>query len=125
VTVTPDTVDTLPADATTHVRVRAQDAAGEGVTQVTAVLLSDSNLATAPQFDQVDLVRTSGDDVDGIWEGDLVLPQGTPPGTYHVLTFVTDIAHSIGFIGPSYPNDTTGWRILDNDPTVVVEDTQP
>jgi hemolysin type calcium-binding protein len=125
VTVTPSEVDTLPADATTHVRVRAQDAAGEGVTQVTSVLVSDSNLATAPQFDQVDLTLTSGDLVDGVWEGDLVLPQGTPPGTYHVLTFVTDVAHSTGFIGPSYPNDTTGWRILASDPKVVVKDTRP
>jgi hypothetical protein len=125
VTVTPTEVDTLPADATTHVRVRAQDAAGEGVTQVTSVLVSDSTLATAPQFDQVDLTLTSGDLVDGIWEGDLVLPQGTPPGTYHVLTFVTDIEHSTGFIGPSYPNDTTGWRILASDPKVVVRDTRP
>ena len=125
VTVTPAEVDTLPADATTHVRVRAQDVAGEGVTQVTSLLVADSNLATAPQFDQVDLALTTGDLEDGVWEGDLVLPQGTPPGTYHVLTFVTDVAHSTGFIGPSYPNDTTGWRILASDPKVVVKDTRP
>jgi hypothetical protein len=120
VTVTPAEVDTLPAAATTHVSVRARDAEGEGVTEVFAVLVSGSARADAPQFDRVDLVRTSGDLVDGVWEGDLVLPQGTPPGTYHVLVGVADIAHARNFVGTSYPHDDHGFVRLDHDPVVVV-----
>ncbi len=120
VTVTPTEVDTLPADATTHVAVRARDAEGEGVTEVRAVLVSDSARADAPQFDLVDLVRTSGDLVDGLWEGDLLLPQGTPPGTYHVLVGIADIAHATNYVGASYPHDDHGYGRLDQDPVVVV-----
>jgi hypothetical protein len=125
VSVTPAEVDTLQRDALAHVTVHGLDAVGEGVSAVSAELLADSNLATSPQFDRVDLVMTAGSATDGTWEGDLMLPQGTPPGTYHVLVFVDDIEHSTGFVGPSYPGDTTGWRTLDGDPVVVVRDTRP
>jgi hypothetical protein len=114
----------LPGEATAHVKVRAHDVAGEGVTRVGAVLLSDSNLATQPQFDGVELVLTEGDRIDGTWEGDLVLPQGTPPGTYHVLVFVSDIEHSTGYVGTTYPGDAYGYQPLANDPKVVVQDTR-
>ena len=125
VTVTPSEVDTFPADALTHVSVHALDDAGEAVTRVEAVLLADSDLATSPQFDRADLAMTAGSATEGTWEGDLVLPQGTPPGRYHVLVFVDDVAHSTGFVGSSYPGEKTGWRTLDGDPVVVVRDTRP
>ena len=122
VTVTPTEVDTLPGPQTTHVTVQAKDAPGEGVTRVTAVLRSDSQLATAPQFDQVDLTLDAGGSMtDGTWQGDLTLPQGTPQGTYHVLVFVTDITHSTGFVGPSSPDaQGSGYQVLDSDPVVTV-----
>jgi hypothetical protein len=125
VVVSPAQVDTYQNDATTHVTVRARDVSGEGVTSVMAILVSESDLATAPQFTRVDLVRTAGDLEDGTWEGDLLLPQGTPPGTYHVAALVNDITHSTWFVGPSYPGESTGHQRLDHDPVVVVEDTQP
>ncbi|MGN6577425.1 MAG: calcium-binding protein [Nocardioides sp.] len=125
VTATPAEVDTFQVDALTHVSVHALDAAGEAVTRIEAVLLADSDAATAPQFDRVDLAMTAGSATDGTWEGDLVLPRSTPPGTYHVLVFVDDVAHSTGFVGSSYPGEKTGWRTLDGDPVVVVRDTRP
>lgn len=62
----------------------------EGVIGVGAVLLSNSNLSTAPQFHKMDLARTGGTSLDGTWEGDLPILQGTPPGTYHVLVLADD-----------------------------------
>jgi hypothetical protein len=120
VTVTPAEVDTLAGPATARVAVRARDAEGEGVTEVRAVLVSGSDRVDAPQFPLVDLERTSGDLVDGTWEGDLVLPQGTPPGTYPVLVGIADVAHADNYVGTSYPHDDTGYRRLDHDPVVVV-----
>jgi len=121
VTLTPTEVDTFTADASTHVRVHALDAAEEGVTAVVAVLVSDSDSATAPQFTQVDLTRTEGTEVDGTWEGDLLMPQGTPPGSYHVLVFVGDIAHSRSYVGTGYPHAAeSNYILLADDPHVVV-----
>jgi hypothetical protein len=125
VTLDPAEVDTLTSAATTHVTVHALDAAGEGVTAVSAVLVSDSELATAPQFDKVDLQQTDGDMLDGTWQGDLVLDQGTPVGTYHVLVFVDDISHSRGYVGSGSPYATGyGYTVVDGDPHVTVVEHQ-
>jgi Ca2+-binding RTX toxin-like protein len=118
---TPSQVDTLPDDATTHVQVHARDAAGEGVTAVSAVLVPSSDSIGAPQFDRVDLVLATGDLEDGIWEGDLTLPQSAPPGRYDVLVFVSDVSLSSSYTGTGSPYaDDPGYTTLVADPHVVV-----
>jgi hypothetical protein len=103
-------VDTLPADATTHVSVRARDAEGEGVTEVRAVLVSGSARAGAPSSTSWTWSGPPATSSTG-WEGDLVLPQGT----YHVLVGIADIAHAVNYVGTSYPHDDHGYLRLDHD----------
>ncbi|HET7195394.1 MAG TPA: hypothetical protein VFI99_10450 [Nocardioides sp.] len=121
VSMTPNQVDTLTAEATTHVQVHARDAAGEGVTAVTAVLVPSSDSIGAPQFDRGDLALMTGDHEDGVWEGDLMLPQGTPAGRYDVLVFVSDVSLSRSYTGTGSPYaDDPGYTTLVADPHVVV-----
>ena len=121
VSMTPSQVDTFTAGATTHVQVHARDAAGEGVTAVTAVLVPSSESIDAPQFDRVDLVLANGVPEDGTWEGDLRLPQGTPAGRYDVLVFVSDVSLSSSYTGTGSPYaDDPGYSTLVADPHVVV-----
>ncbi len=126
VTLTPSQVDTLSAEATTHVQVHALDAASEGVTAVTAVLVPGTQELGAPEFDRADLVLTSGSGADGIWAGDLTLPQGTPAGRYDLLVFVSDASMSSHYTGTGSPYaDHLGYATLDSDPHVVVVQHQP
>ena len=123
---TPSQVDTFTAEAITHVQVHARDAAGEGVTAVSAVLVPSSDSIGAPQFDRVDLVLATGDLEDGMWEGDLTLPQSTPAGRYDVLVFVSDVSLSSSYTGTGSPYaDDPGFTTLASDPHVVVVQHQP
>jgi hypothetical protein len=121
VTVSRTELDTLPADDSTHVTVHALDAAGEGVTSVRATLVSDGSLASDPQFPVAGLQITSGTVTDGTWEGDVVAPQGTPPGTYHLLVEVDDPGHGTWFTDPAGPMaDGVTYQPLAGIPTVTV-----
>lgn len=126
VTLTPAQVDTFTTGAVTRVEVRAHDAPGEGVSRVVAVLVAGSDSVGAPQFDQVDLALAAGDAVDGIWAGDLLLPQGTPPGRYDVLVFVSDVSFTRSYtgVGSSYADDP-GYATLASDPHAEVVQHQP
>ena len=121
VTLAPTQVDTLTTDATAHIALHALDAATEGVTGVTAVLVPADNVVGAPQFSRVDLTRTLGTPADGTWEGDLTLPQSTPPGRYDVLVFVSDVSLSSNYTGTGSPYaDSPGYHTLVDDPHIDV-----
>lgn len=119
---------TLASPDKVTVRVRAQDAtgAGEGVTKVTAMLVSSQSLGSDPQFTQTTLELASGTVTDGWWQGDVVAPQGTPPGTYHLLAFVVDRSHGTGYTDPTGPfaNGIT-YQALEGIPTLTVVDERP
>ena len=116
-------LDTLEHADSTHVTVHALDAVGEGVTSVQAMLVSDGSLATDPQFPAATLTLESGTVTDGVWEGDVVAPWQTPPGTYHLLVSVGDPGHGTMYTDPTGPMaDGVTYQPLDGIPTVTVVD---
>ena len=120
-TVTPSEVDTFTNDAVIHVIVHALDATGEGLTRVDSVLVPHLPSAGQPSFDSLQLTRTAGTSVDGIWEGDLTLFHGTPSGRYDAQVDVTDLTHVRTFVGSGSPYATGfGFSVLSQDPNVVV-----
>lgn len=127
VTASKTQLDTLAAPDTVHIRVHALDAAGEGegVTSVSARLVSGDSVQGDPHFDSTSLVLTSGTVSDGWWEGDVVAPQGTPPGTYHLLIGVSDRAHSKTYTDPTGPmaNGIT-YHPLEGIPVLTVIDSE-
>ncbi|MGE5719211.1 MAG: calcium-binding protein [Nocardioidaceae bacterium] len=128
VTVSKTELDTLASADRTRVRVHALDAEGEGegVTVVEAMLVSDGSWTSDPQFDRTTLELVSGTVTDGWWEGDVVAPQGTPPGTYHLLIGVGDRAHGTMYTDPSGPGaDGVTYQPLEGIPTLTVVDSRP
>lgn len=118
-------LDTLEEDDVTRVRVFARDEVGEGegVRAVSAVLLADTDLAAAPQFAPTDLQLVDGTVSDGWWEGDVVAPRGTPPGTYHLLVGVSDRAHAASYTDPTAPGaDGVSYQPLEGVPVITVVD---
>jgi hypothetical protein len=89
-----------------------------------AWLEADSNLASSPQFSQVTLERISGTRRDGRWAGRIEVPQGTPPGTYHLVVVVVDRAHATAYTDPPHADglNTVGFASM---PVITVTDTQP
>lgn len=98
----PDHVDTLNGPATVTVTVHAQDAPGEGVTDVGLALTS----TTDPEDQLVpllDLALTDGTAVDGTWTGTFTLPQGSPPSTYWVQAWAEDVTHFRSYASSDAP----------------------
>ncbi|HET7735213.1 MAG TPA: calcium-binding protein [Nocardioidaceae bacterium] len=125
VTVSTTQLVTLAGDDSTHVGVRVRDAQGEGegVTQVQALLVAHESLTTDPQFSFTELTLTSGTVNDGWWEGDVVAPQGTPPGTYHLLISIADRAHAAIYTDPTAPGaDGVTYQPLAGIPVITVVD---
>jgi hypothetical protein len=104
-----------------HVIVHALDAMGEGVTRVDVDLMPHVPSVGQPSFDSLQLTRTAGTSVDGVWEGDLTLFHGTPAGRYDAQVAVTDLTHGRTFVGSGSPYATGfGFSVLTQDPNVVV-----
>jgi len=62
---------------------------------------------------------------DGWWEGYVVAPQGTPPGTYHLLVGVSDRAHAAEYTDPTGPMaDGITYKPLDGIPVITVVDSR-
>ena len=122
VQIDPSTVDTLPGPAEVRIKVRASDVAGEGVTGVGAALTAPGTDDNGPQWPPQDFVRTSGTKLDGIWETTFELPQGTPPGTYHLQVWVEDARHWRSYTSPDSPTYQPGDVLIPGDRTVVVVD---
>jgi hypothetical protein len=121
--VTPTEVDTLPGDTTVHIRVHATDARGEGVTEVFAGLGRGTWNFGDIELPGAELQLASGTHVDGIWEGDITLPQGIPPGTYYLSVTVQDLTHWRHYVAADSPAATEPDNlILTNDPKVTVID---
>lgn len=92
VTVSRTSVSTAAGDAKIHVRARVTDAYGpnSGVKGVDATVLS-GGFSSDPSFPRITLKRTSGTVFDGWWEGDVVVTQGTPSGSYHLWIGISDV----------------------------------
>lgn len=113
---------------TVHVRVRAQDVAGagDGVTGVRAMLVPAGSLPSDPQVEAFDFELRSGTVSYGWWEGDIVAPQGLPPGTYHLVARVEDRAHVVGFTDPGASFvDGGDYKGLAGVPTLTVVEEGP
>ena len=104
---TPLEVDTLYADQTVTVAVHAVDAGTDGVRQVGAWLHASSD-GTTPNLETVETTTLArGTPTDGWWELTLTVPQGTPPGTYYLLTYIDDTKHRRSFVSPGSPYEGT------------------
>jgi hypothetical protein len=89
-------VDTLTSDQTVDMYVHAQDAKGEGVTdlQIYINAVDPANAGVRPQISAASLYQ--GDAVDGWWKVQLVFPRGTPPGQYRLdYVSVRDRLHNL------------------------------
>jgi hypothetical protein len=86
--VSPTQVDTLSGPATVHLTAALSDA-GSGVRRVieTDFVLNDPGQTVVVAGHSE---RTSGSRFNGGYEGDIVFPQGTPPGTYHLRVRASD-----------------------------------
>lgn len=122
-TLSPATVDTLPGPATVDVSIDAADI-GSGVDGMQAVLVpaSDDNppdIAINPRL-------TSGTRANGTWTGTFTLPQGLPPGTYHLKVYVWDReALDTMYISSSHPDAHRWPNQIVSGPMVTVLDTSP
>jgi len=117
---TPSTIDTLGSEQVVHFTVTATDATGEGVTAVELQVDSPSGMATDAQLQRAYLTRTSGTATDGVWEGDVVFPQGTPPGAYPIWVMVVDKTHGSCYASSSDLNAGSGVQPMPGDPDPVV-----
>lgn len=99
VVVTPSQVDTLYESQTITVRVRATDLTSDGVTRVGGDLKTFDGDAQKPNWWlEAATAPTEGTPQDGWWTLSVILPQGTPPDTYHFSLYVTDgDGHFVGY----------------------------
>ncbi|GAA3809379.1 hypothetical protein GCM10022242_10180 [Nocardioides panacisoli] len=116
-----DTVDTLGGPAKIDFTVHAADA-GVGVDGVSIMTLTPTYDPSnpAPVTAGADLV--AGTPQDGTWSGSLVLPQGTPPGTYYLQVGVMDMEwNEQPYVSSGYP--FIGSRSpLEENPTITIVD---
>ncbi len=119
----PTEVDTLAGPARVDFAVRATDTSGSGVSGVGVGLVSaDPN---GPRDLYESLTMTSGDALDGTWTDSIVLPQGTPPGTYYLEVITWDqIDNQQTYVSSGHP-DAGSFDLLPGDPTVTVVESTP
>jgi hypothetical protein len=106
---TPTEVDTLYRDQTITVKVHAVDAGADGVNRVGVWLHSSSDGSGTSSGSPETRRLTSGTPQDGWWTVDVVLPQGTPPGTYYLMVVASDSQHTVSFTSPGSPYEG-GYR---------------
>jgi subtilase family serine protease len=82
--VEPDTVDTAPGGRLVTVRAHVRDDSS-GVASVMALFVKAGALSLD---DSLSLVE--GDDRDGVWSGDVLIPPDAAPGVYNLVLFVRD-----------------------------------
>lgn len=128
VTIAPAEVDTLPSAQTITVRVHAKDAPGEGVTSVGGIIGGGNPDGTSSGQDTVsfwmdDFTLVAGTPLDGWWEGRVDLPQGTPPGTYYLQTWVQDAGHWRSYVAQPSASDPTALTIPGDSTVTVVTHT--
>jgi hypothetical protein len=118
---TPREVDTLAGPARVTFTVRATDS-GSGVRGVGVGLVSAD--PDGPQDLYESLTRTSGTAYDGTWTDSIVLPQGTPPGTYYLEVFTWDwVDNQRKYTAAGHPDPVSST--LPGDGTVTVVDSTP
>lgn len=121
VSVTPDTVDTLPGPTSVTVTGQAEDS-GSGVSVLAFRLRPATIDAGTPSLGSGSTL-VAGTTADGTWSGTIDLPQGLPPDTYYVQVFAYDNdGNSAIYMGSGFPDN---WfaGVLDTNPTVTVVDT--
>jgi hypothetical protein len=117
--VTPAELDSRYEEQLVSVSVRAVDPDGD-VRSVHAFLSSDGS-AGSPSFSRAGDVQGVGDEADGWWRVDFVVPQGTPPGTYYLQVGVQDMAgHTTVYGSRHRPGTGADEPFLPGDGTVTV-----
>lgn len=119
----PTEVDTLAGPVAVDFAVRATDTSGSGVRGVGVGLVSaDPN---GPKDIYESLTMTSGNALDGTWTDSIVLPQGTPPGTYYLEVVTWDEVDNLQtYVSAGHP-EMGSYDPLPGDPTVTVVDSTP
>jgi hypothetical protein len=121
VSVTPDTVDTLPGATSVTITGQAEDS-GSGVAML-AFRLRPATIDNDTPILGSGSTLIAGTTADGTWSGTIQLPQGVPPGTYYLQVFAYDEdGNSAIYMGNGFPDN---WfaGVLDTNPTVTVVDT--
>jgi hypothetical protein len=119
VVITPTEVDTLYDDQKVGIRVRATDAS-DGVEETWVYLYSGTEENLPPFFPpEHAFAPTSGTRQDGWWDFQIILPQGTPPGTYYLTVSVSDRQHHRQYFAPGSPEAAEDARYVLTDPAQV------
>jgi hypothetical protein len=107
-TASPTSVDTLPGPVTVRVSVHTQDP--EGVTQVGVYPYAIDPVDAPPSLEGLtETSPSSGDRKNGWWSFDVILPQGTPPGSFGFQVIWEDISHwrtATTTVKPEWPDTT-------------------
>ena len=106
---TPTEVDTSFEDQTITVDVRATDAGPDGVNRVGVWLHSTSDGSGTNTASPETRKLLHGTAQDGWWRVEVVLPQGTPPGTYYLMVSLWDSQHQVSATSPGSPYEG-GYR---------------
>lgn len=101
VTITPQQVDTLPSAQTVTVEVAATDVEGVDTIGLAVTQRADSNVQ--PYWHELSS-PASGTTRDGVWRFSVVLPQGTPPGTYELQVYLRDGTHFRSWVSAGSAN---------------------
>ena len=130
VQISPNFVNTtLDGPATVTVRMHATDAPGEGVSSIGGAFSGGnpdgtSDSSGVPTFRMDEFTLVSGTRLDGWWEGQAVLPQGTPAGTYYLQAWITDARHWRSYVSQPSAADPNALQITGDATVVVAESSQ-
>jgi Tol biopolymer transport system component len=109
ITVSPDPVDTSTGPATVNISTRLTDnqSGVSGSTKSFATYVSPSGNATIKAYFSSSLNLVSGSTNDGVFETDLVLPEGAEQGTWRLAYF--DLFDQVG-----NTKRVDGWELTSN-----------
>ena len=111
VSISPASVDTLPSSKVVTVSVAASDV--EGITDVNLFLTGAADSSAPSPFNGMLTQPTSGTARNGVWTFAVVLPQGTPVGTYYLQVMLNDRSHSRNWLSPGSPYaGTAGFVVM-------------
>lgn len=97
IAISPSSIDTLPSAQTVTFDIAARD--DVGIRRVWLMLDGPEGSSSRVQmFWGSQTAPASGTAADGVWHFDVVVPQGTPAGTYDVQVLLQDNNHNRGWV---------------------------